>query len=111
MKAAAAEDSPREPREIMTAVAANGPVEPLHETPLQWSMVTESLRKPYRVTIPMVVLVLLVPLYLFIPQFAAGKPSVPALSLDYRIPQQPAWAHARRSVRRAQTHLRPKRPQ
>lgn len=75
----------------MTAVAANAPVEPLHETPLQWSMVTESLRKPYRVTIPMVVLVLLVPLYLFIPQFAAGTPNVPALSLDFRIPQQPAW--------------------
>lgn len=52
----------------------------------------ESLRKPYRVTIPMVVLVLLVPLYLFIPQIAAGRAlNVPALSLDHRIPQQPAW--------------------
>ena len=57
-------------------------------------MVRESLRKPYQVTIPMVALVLLVPLYVFIPQFAAKMPSVPALSLDYRIPLQPAWVLA-----------------
>lgn len=55
-------------------------------------MVRESLRKPYRVTIPMGVLIVLVPLYLFIPQFAAQRtPNVPALSLDGRIPLQPAW--------------------
>lgn len=40
----------------------------------------------------MVVLVMLVPVYLFIPQLASGRTvHVPALSLDYRIPQQPAW--------------------
>lgn len=57
-----------------------------------WSLAAESLRTPYRVTIPMVVLVSLVPLYLFIPDLSAkGAPSAPALSLDGRIPQQPAW--------------------
>ena len=59
-----------------------------------WSLVRESLRKPYRVTIPMVALVLLVPLYVFIPQLATKAPSVPALSLDYGIPLQPAWVLA-----------------
>lgn len=54
-------------------------------------MVTESLRKPYRVTMPMVVLVLLVPVYLFIPLAAHRAPHVPALSLDDRVPLQPAW--------------------
>jgi len=76
----------------MAAVAGNAPVGLPQATPFRWSMVAESLRKPYRVTIPMVVLILLVPLYLFIPQFAARRtPNVPALSLDYRIPLQPAW--------------------
>lgn len=57
-----------------------------------WSLVAESLRRPYRVTIPMVVLVSLVPLYLFIPDLSAGRTlRAPALSLDDRIPQQPAW--------------------
>lgn len=43
-------------------------------------------------TIPMVAFVLLIPLYLFIPQLAAGRPpSIPALPLDHRIPLQPAW--------------------
>jgi membrane-associated phospholipid phosphatase len=55
-------------------------------------LIAESLRRPYRVTLPMVVLVLLVPLYLFIPELAGDRtPHVPALSLDARIPQQPAW--------------------
>jgi membrane-associated phospholipid phosphatase len=39
----------------------------------------------------MVALVMLVPLYVFIPQLATKTPSVPALHLDYRIPLQPAW--------------------
>jgi membrane-associated phospholipid phosphatase len=60
-------------------------------TPFRWSMVTDSLRRPYGVTIPMVVLVLLIPLYVFIPLATHRAPSVPALSLDDRIPLQPAW--------------------
>ena len=40
----------------------------------------------------MVIFVLLIPLYLFIAQDAAGRtPNTPALSLDDRIPLQPAW--------------------
>ena len=55
-------------------------------------MVAESLRRPYRVTLPMVSLVLLVPLYLFIPQLASNRPPhVFAIALDHRIPLQPAW--------------------
>ena len=55
-------------------------------------MVRESLRRPYRVTIPMVILVSLVPVYLFIPDFFGGRElHAPALALDYRIPQQPVW--------------------
>ena len=55
-------------------------------------MVVESLRRPYRITLPLVALVLLVPLYLFIPQLASGRPPhVPAIALDHRIPLQPGW--------------------
>lgn len=43
-------------------------------------------------TMPMVVLVLLVPLYLFIPRLGYGRtPHVPAIPLDLRIPLQPVW--------------------
>ncbi|MCM2254207.1 MAG: phosphatase PAP2 family protein [Vicinamibacteria bacterium] len=60
--------------------------------PFRWGMVEESLKRPYRVTVPMVVIVMLVPVYLFIPRFAAGRTvHFPALPLDYHIPQQPAW--------------------
>jgi membrane-associated phospholipid phosphatase len=72
-------------------VAGDAPADLQRPTLIRWSLVRESLRKPYRVTLPMVALVMLVPLYVFIPQFATKTPSVPALSLDYRIPLQPAW--------------------
>lgn len=56
-------------------------------------MVAQSLMRPYRVTIPMVVLVLLVPLYLFIPELMPGRTlHVPELALDRVIPLRPAWA-------------------
>jgi membrane-associated phospholipid phosphatase len=56
-------------------------------------MVVESLSRPYRVTIPMVLLFLLVPVYLFLPDLAlSGPPHVPALALDRAVPVQPAWA-------------------
>src|SRR5688572_4301423 len=58
-----------------------------------WSLVSESLKRPYRVTLPMVILVLLVPLYLFIPDFAFGSQMYkPELAIDRMIPVQPAWA-------------------
>lgn len=56
-------------------------------------MVAESLARPYRVTAPMVLLVALVPLYIFIPElFPPRTRHVPALALDRALPLVPAWA-------------------
>jgi len=58
-----------------------------------WNMVGESLSRPYRVTIPMVLLVSLVPFYLFIPELAFDDTAhVPELALDRAVPLQPVWA-------------------
>ncbi len=52
-----------------------------------------SLRRPYRVTLPMVLLVSLVPLYIFIGEWNAGRTlHAPALALDRAIPLLPAWS-------------------
>ena len=62
-------------------------------TPFKWSMVAESLTRPYPVSIPMVVLLALVPFYLFIPGLVPGQTlHVPELALDRVVPLQPAWA-------------------
>ena len=58
-----------------------------------WRMIVESVTRPYRVTIPMIVFLALIPLYVFI----AGRVSVgalhrPALALDAAVPLRPAWA-------------------
>lgn len=51
-----------------------------------------SLRRPYRVTWPMVALMALVPLYLFIPRFTFDQTMhAPAIALDRRIPLEPGW--------------------
>jgi membrane-associated phospholipid phosphatase len=56
-------------------------------------MVLESLTRPYPVSVPMVVLVSLVPFYVFIPGLVAGRPlHMPELPLDRVVPLQPAWA-------------------
>jgi membrane-associated phospholipid phosphatase len=56
-------------------------------------MVVDSLKRPYRVTLPMVVLVLLVPFYLYIAEETRNRAvGVPELALDRAIPLQPAWA-------------------
>ena len=56
-------------------------------------MVVESLTRPYRVTISMVALVLLVPFYIFIAELMPGRAlHVPGLPLDRVVPLQPAWA-------------------
>lgn len=53
----------------------------------------ESLTRPYRVTLSMVVLVLLVPFYVFIPELMPGRTlHVPELAWDRMVPLQPAWA-------------------
>jgi len=56
-------------------------------------MVVESLTRPYPVSIPMVVLVSLVPCYIFIAASMQGRAlHVPELPLDRVVPLQPAWA-------------------
>ncbi|HJU76123.1 MAG TPA: phosphatase PAP2 family protein [Gemmatimonadaceae bacterium] len=58
-----------------------------------WRAVVHSLSRPYKVTIPMVVLVMLVPLYLVIAGMVRGRPvNVPAIALDNAFPLQPTWA-------------------
>src|SRR3954451_5711275 len=60
---------------------------------IRWSMVAESLARPYRVTIPMVALVTLVPFYIFIGQMMRGRPvHIPEVMLDRVLPLQPPWA-------------------
>jgi membrane-associated phospholipid phosphatase len=58
-----------------------------------WTAVRASLARPYRVTLPMVLLWALVPIYIFI---AEGMPRralhAPAIPLDRVIPLVPAWA-------------------
>jgi membrane-associated phospholipid phosphatase len=62
-----------------------------HSTP--WRIVADALTRPFRVTGSMVVLVLLVPLYIFIPELVRGRAlHAPELALDRLLPLQPAWA-------------------
>ncbi|MDP3939264.1 MAG: phosphatase PAP2 family protein [Deltaproteobacteria bacterium] len=52
----------------------------------------QSLRRPYRVSLPMVVLVGMVPVYVFIPGFATGRAVyVPEVAWDRLLPLQPVW--------------------
>lgn len=61
-------------------------------SPFGWRLAAESLRRPYRVTLPMVILVMMVPLYLFIPDMAVDRePARPSFALDQSIPLQPSW--------------------
>ena len=56
-------------------------------------MVLDSLTRPYPVSIPMIVLVAMVPFYIFIPVLVPGRTlHVPKLALDRVVPLQPAWA-------------------
>jgi membrane-associated phospholipid phosphatase len=56
-------------------------------------MVAQSLARPYRVPIPMVLLVSLVPLYIFIPALWPPETRyVPELPLDRAVPLIPGWA-------------------
>jgi membrane-associated phospholipid phosphatase len=60
---------------------------------VRWSMVVRTLTRPYPVTLPMVVLVALVPLYLFIPDLTPVRTLyVPEIALDRLVPLQPVWA-------------------
>jgi membrane-associated phospholipid phosphatase len=56
-------------------------------------MVAEMLSRPYRVSVSMVVLVSLVPCYIFIAELVSERAlHVPELVLDRVVPLQPAWA-------------------
>ena len=58
-----------------------------------WQLAVGALTRPYRVTLPMVVLVSLVPLYIFIPELVSGRRvHAPRVSLDGLIPVVPFWA-------------------
>jgi membrane-associated phospholipid phosphatase len=60
---------------------------------ITWSTLRQKLTRPYPVTIPMVVLVALVPFYLVIAGRARdGDAHVPALVLDRLLPLAPTWA-------------------
>lgn len=61
--------------------------------PIGWSAVAQTLTRPYPVTVPMVVLVSLVPLYLFIPALIGDRTlHAPELALDRAIPLRPVWS-------------------
>ena len=71
--------------------------DPLRSPPagirITWRTVGQALTRPYPVTMPMVVLVLLVPFYLVIAGRArAGAVYAPALGLDRLLPLVPTWA-------------------
>jgi len=56
-------------------------------------MVLQTLTRPYPVSLPMVVFVLLVPFYIFIAELMPGRTlHVPELALDRAVPLQPTWA-------------------
>lgn len=58
-----------------------------------WCLVVQSLRRPYRVPLPMILLFALVPLYIFIPElFPPQTRHAPALPLDHALPLVPAWS-------------------
>lgn len=60
---------------------------------ITWSTVGQTLTRPYPVTLPMVLLVSLVPFYLVIADRAkAGPVYAPALAVDRLLPLEPIWA-------------------
>jgi membrane-associated phospholipid phosphatase len=66
---------------------------PPDRMPITLATVGRTLTRPYPVTIPMVLLVSLVPLYLVIADRAkAGPVYAPALELDRLLPLSPVWA-------------------
>jgi membrane-associated phospholipid phosphatase len=56
-------------------------------------LIVQALTRPYPVSVPMVVLVSLVPFYLFLDRLYAGRPlHTPEIALDRAMPLWPAWA-------------------
>ena len=74
----------------MTPDPATNPPDGIRIT---WSTLRQTLTRPYPVTVPMVLLVSLVPFYLVIAGRArAGGVNAPALALDRLLPLAPTWA-------------------
>lgn len=72
---------------------SNPPMKASGAAPVTWGMVVQTLTRPYRLTISMVALMLLVPFYIFIGELMPGRPlHVPALPLDRAVPLEPVWA-------------------
>ncbi len=62
-------------------------------TRADWSLAAQSLKRPYPVSLWMVLFLALIPFYIFIAAFMPGRAlHVPALALDRAVPLQPAWA-------------------
>ena len=60
---------------------------------IRWRTVAESLGRPYPVRLPLVVLVSLVPFYIFIAELASERTlHAPELPLDRLLPLEPAWS-------------------
>ena len=77
---------------IILAMAVDA-ANPSDRAPLRWGLVAQSLRRPYRVTVPMVVLVALVPFYIFLPElFPPDTRHVPEIALDRALPLLPGWS-------------------
>jgi membrane-associated phospholipid phosphatase len=61
--------------------------------PVRWSLVAQALTRPYPVTPSMVLLVSLVPCYIFIAELMPERTlHRPEVALDRALPLQPAWA-------------------
>jgi membrane-associated phospholipid phosphatase len=62
-------------------------------TAFSWGMVAQSLTRPYRVPVSMILLFALVPFYILIPEFFPPRARhVPELALDRVLPLVPSWA-------------------
>lgn len=60
---------------------------------ITWGTVRQALTRPYRVTIPMILLVSLVPFYVFIADRVRGSAvHAPELAIDRLFPLTPTWA-------------------
>lgn len=63
------------------------------EPPFRLGMIAESFRRPYRVTLPMVLLVGMVPFYIFIAaRVKQGPVHIPEIALDRMLAVRPEWA-------------------
>ena len=77
----------------MTLQLSNTAATPELSPPKAWQVAIDALTRPYRVSAAMVVLVSLVPLYIFIPELLQGRRfHAPEVSLDRLIPVVPFWA-------------------